>query len=142
MRFEVAPTSTRVQASTAPEINDRIRRETDARIAYFTQEPELIENRLIQLENEWDIERVLEMNAAGIAFTGTAFAVVGSRKWLAVPLVVAGFLFQHALQGWCPPLPLLRRLGFRTPQEIAEERRRLLGIIERLAISETAAETI
>jgi hypothetical protein len=29
---------------------------------------------------------------------------------------------QHAIQGWCPPVPLLRRLGFRTPAEICEER--------------------
>jgi hypothetical protein len=29
---------------------------------------------------------------------------------------------QHALQGWCPPLPLLRRLGVRTQQEIERER--------------------
>jgi hypothetical protein len=33
-----------------------------------------------------------------------------------------GFLLQHAVQGWCPPLPLLRRLGVRTADEINEER--------------------
>ncbi|WP_111420331.1 efflux transporter outer membrane subunit, partial [Rhodoplanes roseus] len=27
------------------------------------------------------------------------------------------FLFQHAIQGWCPPVPILRRLGFRTELE-------------------------
>ena len=32
------------------------------------------------------------------------------------------FLLQHALQGWCPPLPLFRRLGVRTAREIARER--------------------
>jgi hypothetical protein len=34
----------------------------------------------------------------------------------------SGFLLQHALQGWCPPVPLLRQLGFRTSYEIEEER--------------------
>ena len=29
---------------------------------------------------------------------------------------------QHAIQGRCPPAALLRRLGFRTPGEICEER--------------------
>ncbi len=36
-------------------------------------------------------------------------------------MVVAAFLLQHALQGWCPPLPLLRRLGIRTAAEIHDE---------------------
>ena len=31
-------------------------------------------------------------------------------------------LFQHAVQGWCPPIPLLRRLGIRTSREIEIER--------------------
>ena len=29
---------------------------------------------------------------------------------------------QHALQGWCPPIELFRRLGVRTAGEIARER--------------------
>ena len=45
-----------------------------------------------------------------------------SRKWFALPGVVAGFLLQHALQGWCPPLPIFRRLGVRTQSEIDHER--------------------
>jgi hypothetical protein len=36
--------------------------------------------------------------------------------------VVLTFLFQHAVQGWCPPLPVLRRLGVRTRKEIDRER--------------------
>jgi hypothetical protein len=31
-------------------------------------------------------------------------------------------LLQHAVQGWCPPIPILRRLGFRTADEINRER--------------------
>jgi hypothetical protein len=37
-------------------------------------------------------------------------------------LAVQGFFMQHALSGWCPPLPVLRRLGFRTQYEIEQER--------------------
>jgi hypothetical protein len=29
---------------------------------------------------------------------------------------------QHAVQGWCPPIPVLRRFGFRTADEINRER--------------------
>ena len=28
----------------------------------------------------------------------------------------------HGLQGWCPPVPFLRRMGFRTASEIDYER--------------------
>jgi hypothetical protein len=41
---------------------------------------------------------------------------------LVVPGVVLPFLFQHAVQGWCPPLPVLRRLGVRTREEIDREK--------------------
>jgi hypothetical protein len=45
-----------------------------------------------------------------------------------LPALVSGFLFQHAVQGWCPPVPVLRRLGFRTAYEIEEERRALKAL--------------
>ena len=44
------------------------------------------------------------------------------RRLLVLPGLVAAFLLQHALQGWCPPVPLFRHLGFRTAAEIDEER--------------------
>jgi hypothetical protein len=54
--------------------------------------------------------------------TGLVLAVTASRKWLLLPAVVQTFFLQHAVQGWCPPLPVLRRLGVRTAGEINEER--------------------
>ncbi|WP_291177978.1 hypothetical protein [Gimesia sp.] len=45
-----------------------------------------------------------------------------NRRFFALPAVVAGFLLQHAIQGWCPPMPIFRRLGFRTQLEIEMER--------------------
>jgi len=44
------------------------------------------------------------------------------RKWLLLTTMVQGFFLQHALQGWSPPVPLFRRLGFRTQNEIESER--------------------
>jgi hypothetical protein len=29
---------------------------------------------------------------------------------------------QHTVQGWCPPVPLFRALGFRTRKEIEREK--------------------
>ena len=42
--------------------------------------------------------------------------------WIALPIVAGAFLFQHAIQGWCPPVPIFRRLGVRTRDEINREK--------------------
>ena len=84
--------------------------------------PEAIDARLTQLDEEWDIERCLETMAPSFSLLGLALGMVKDRKWLFLPAFVQTFLLQHALQGWCPPVPVLRRLGFRTADEINEER--------------------
>ena len=68
------------------------------------------------------MERTLEANAASLAFAGIVLAATGDRRWLALPALVTAFLLQHAVQGWCPPVPVLRKLGFRTMREIDTER--------------------
>jgi hypothetical protein len=79
-----------------------------------------IRRRLKELDEEWDIERAIEANAGAIGFTGLLLSFV-DRRWIALPLLVTGFLLQHAVQGWCPPVPVLRRIGFRTSYEIEQE---------------------
>jgi len=39
-----------------------------------------------------------------------------------------GFLLQHGLQGWYPPLPLSRRQGVRTKEETLRERNLLKAL--------------
>src|SRR5690606_16646712 len=89
---------------------------------YFAEHPEEIDRRLKELDREWDIERALEANAAALAFTGILLGARTDRRWFLLPAAVTAFLFQHAVQGWCPPLPILRRFGFRTASEINKER--------------------
>ena len=115
-------THERVRANTADVVNQRIERQTEARVRQLAGQPAAIARRLDELDREWDIERVLETNASTLAFAGIVLAATHDRRWLIVPGVVTAFLFQHALQGWCPPLPILRHLGFRTAGEIARER--------------------
>ncbi len=115
-------TAARVPTHTAPAINRRIQQETTVRIAFFAAHPENIGARLAELDREWDIERAIELNASTLAFAGVALAIARDRRWLALPGLVSAFLFQHAIQGWCPPVPILRRLGFRTADEINQER--------------------
>lgn len=117
----------RVRTSTPEHVNREIDRRTEARIAQLRDGGEgRIRARIAELEREWDVERVLEVNAASLALTGLVLGLTRNRKWLAVPGVVLPFLLQHGLQGWCPPLPVLRRLGVRTQREIDAEKYALL----------------
>ncbi|MCM2373632.1 hypothetical protein [Aporhodopirellula aestuarii] len=129
-------TNRRAENHTSEEINREIARQTQQRIAYYTtKSPQEISERIRELDYEWDIERALESNASALAFSGIVLAATVNKKWLILPGLVTGFLFQHALQGWCPPLPILRRLGFRTAAEINEERyalKALRGDFERI----------
>jgi hypothetical protein len=119
----IPSTVDRVPHHTAEHVNEDIGRRTEdavARVAALG--PSAIERRLAELDREWDIERTLEANAASVVLIGAALGTLVDRRFFALPAVVAGFLLQHAIQGWCPPLPLFRRAGVRTAAEIAEER--------------------
>ncbi|MBD3345200.1 MAG: DUF2892 domain-containing protein [Chitinivibrionales bacterium] len=119
----------RVAEHTPPSINARIRRRIDVSVTYYAKHPDRIDTRLRELDNEWDIERLLEANAASLMLYGLLFGLVGRRYYLLLlPLVVAGFLLQHAIQGWCPPIVVFRRLGVRTKDEILLERYALRAI--------------
>lgn len=118
-----APKEDRVRAQTKSDINRRIDRELEQRLRFYAvQDKETIGERLAELDQEWDIERMLEANAASLGLLGTVLGVTSSRKWFVLPLIVGGFLLQHAIQGWCPPVPVLRKMGVRTRLEIEQER--------------------
>jgi hypothetical protein len=122
MVSKVAHTVDRVAGRTSPSARQRLEHQLEASILHHAAHPEQIDRRLRELDEEWDIERVLETNASIASLFGLTLALLGRRRWLLLPLVVQGFFLQHSLQGWCPPLPLLRQLGFRTSQEIEQER--------------------
>jgi hypothetical protein len=118
----------RVRRSTATEVTRQIDRETDANILHYANaSPEVIAERVEQLDREWDVERMLEVNASTLALTGLVLGATVNKKWLILPGIVLPFLLQHAVQGWCPPLPVLRRLGIRTRGEIDREKYALLA---------------
>jgi hypothetical protein len=117
------PGEDRVRAHTRTEINEKIDREIEQRLRFYArQDIQTISERINDLDREWDIERVLEANAASVGILGILLGATVSRKWFLLPLVVSGFLLRHALEGWCPPVPILRRLGVRTRLEIERER--------------------
>jgi hypothetical protein len=118
----VAPTATRVQENTRPDINARIQRDTEIDLGAAAKNPQDIERRLRELDQEWDIERMLQTNFGIVNLLGITLGALAARPFFLLTGVAAGFMGLHALQGWCPPMPVLRRLGFRTAREIAQER--------------------
>lgn len=131
----------RVPQNTSEAVNDQIRRRTEESIARtIGSGPAAIERRLQELDEEWDTERLLEANASSIMLVGLVLGTTANRKFLLLPAAVAAFLLIHALQGWCPPLPMLRRLGVRTQPEIEYERYSLKawrGDFRRMSSGET-----
>lgn len=128
-------TAARVPEHTADHVQARITQETDHRVVAAAERLEQlngrlhdIDRRLYELEQEWDVERTLEANAASLTVLGTVLGAFVDRRFLALPALVGAFLLQHAIQGWCPPLAILRRRGVRTMREIDEERTALKAL--------------
>lgn len=125
----IPPTTARVEEHTDPGINQEIHDRTQHNILlYASAGPSAIDRRLRDLDEEWDIERTLEANAASFALLGLALGAFLDRRWFVLPAGVAAFLLQHAIQGWCPPVPVFRRMGIRTPNEIQQERHALKAL--------------
>jgi len=116
------PTFKRVSVHTKPDINAGIRFRTMERLENYQDEPFMISQRLEELNYEWDTERFLEANAASIVILSTILGLTKSKYWFFLSGAVGMFLLQHALQGWCPPIPLIRRWGIRTAEEIHNEK--------------------
>lgn len=112
-----------MRENTPAEINAWIDAETEARDRFYAARrlPE-ITARIAELDREWDVERVLDSNTATLALIGLVLGVTRDRRWLLVPGIMLPILLQLALQGWCPPIEIIRCLGIRTRREIDRER--------------------
>lgn len=113
----------RVRAHTPKAVNDRV--DGDIRLClerFASADRETLARHVDTLDREWDVERYLQTNAAIVSLTGIVLGATVSPRFLALPAAVFGFFLQHALQGWCPPLPVFRRVGVRTRREINREK--------------------
>ena len=120
--LHVPTTEARVPDHTRNSVNRKIRATTLKNLqACIDQDAQAIDRRIAELRREWDIERTLEANAAAVTVVGTILGFTRSRRFFALPGLVVGFLLQHAVQGWCPPLPVFRQMGIRTSAEIHSE---------------------
>ena len=119
----VAPPVEKIENSSDSHIKEQIRGETSERLAKFENaNPHDLTYRLVELDREWDVERVIEFAFSGAVLGGIAMSKLSNRKWILFPCLAGGFMMQQILAGWCPPYLVLRRLGFRTAAEINRER--------------------
>jgi hypothetical protein len=117
-----------IRKHTRASSNQRIDRDTQEALDVVGYSRERIQARLAELDREWDIDRALMLNFAIIgAFTASMtmrnifrhgkLGVFGAMLFSQL-----SFLAHHAIRRWCPPMPLFRRLGFRSAREINSER--------------------
>jgi len=81
-----------------------------------------LNQRLDELDREWDTDRVLETEASAMGLIGLALGAFVNRQLLLLPALVAASVLVHAQTGRYPLMPLFRRLGVRSAREIARER--------------------
>jgi hypothetical protein len=120
---DFAAAGDRVRAHTAAPLNEQADRQAQACIRTLASaDRAALTTHIGSLDREWDVERYLQTNAALVSLTGLVLGATVHRRFLVLPALVFGFFFQHAVQGWCPPLPVFRRMGVRTRPEINREK--------------------
>jgi hypothetical protein len=121
-------TNDTIRTATPGIVNRTIDTQIKHNLNRYYNDPASIDERLQQLEYEWDIERALQLNTASLSLVGLLLAVTGNKKGFLLSLIVTGFLAQQAVKGWSPPVNLLRRFGMRTRAEIDKEKYALKAI--------------
>lgn len=113
----------RVKQATPSSINNKIENDTWNRVSqYMNKSKAEITDRIHKIDKEWDIERYLGVNMSSLALIGLGLSYFVHINWLILPAIVLIFFFQHSVQGWCPPLPILRLFKIRTSEEIEQEK--------------------
>jgi hypothetical protein len=131
----------RVRARTGQAVVASLDRKTSERVAAAVEGgPYAVAHRIWQLDQEWNVDRALMANFAIVGGLSFALGIARVRPrrrwngWLTLLTTQFGFLLGHAIVGWCPPLPVFRRLGFRTSKEIATERDWLVRQLQSLRV--------
>ena len=116
------PNPDRTRAQTNADVNGHIDHETGLRLQRAaSRNPEDLTDAIVAVGSEWDFDRIVEAEGSLTGMVGLALAVLVDKRFLVIPGVAAAMLLLHATQGWYPLLPLLRRLGVRTQNEIDRE---------------------
>jgi hypothetical protein len=118
------PTTQKAALNTCDLVNGEIRTGTVCCIDKYKDSSEaVLSDKICRLDYEWDTERVLEAKTAICVLLSS---IIGCGKKRSCMFFMTGalgfFLLQHALLGWCPSLPIIRKMGVRTAEEINNEK--------------------
>jgi len=120
-----------VRSSSPQILNTDIDEKTRNNILWYSREdPDVIVARMIALDKEWDIERHMQLNAALLTFAGLTLGIAKNKLWYILPAVVSFFTGQQAVQGWCAPMEVFRKMGIRTRREIDMEKYSLMEALK------------
>jgi hypothetical protein len=116
---------------TPDSVNEEIERQIEATVGYYKKQDEkVIKERILQLEHEWDAERVLLLSMGSIMLAGSALSLGKNKKWGAAAVAAAALLIQMPITGWNPALAALRRVPVRTNYEIDLEKKALMNLLD------------
>jgi hypothetical protein len=103
-----------------------IERQIEENIAYYRVGSKTeINERLDELDREWDVERTVDLNTAAVVLTGVILSATVSKKWLFLPALAAGFLARFAMQNGSTLFG-----GMRTRAEITREKTGLEQVLK------------
>lgn len=106
----------------------RINFHTYHNLEKYSERPDLINQRVAELNSEWDLERSAVMVSSIISLCGMALGAFVHIYWLLLSVLVTFFLIQDVLLGQGPFHYLLEKMGRRTFIEIQSERHALKAL--------------
>ncbi|MGV3742468.1 MAG: hypothetical protein ACO1NO_09195 [Burkholderiaceae bacterium] len=119
----LSETTQRVEINTSPAVNQKFDEQLQENLSrYLDADRATIDRRLAELDREWNVERFIETEAPLMIGLGIALGMTRGRKWFGLSAMAASMVILHGVQGWYPLLPIFRRLGVRSQNEIEEER--------------------
>jgi hypothetical protein len=114
--------NSRIAQNTNPLINQMIMDHTEKSLLFYAEHMDQVDDRINRLKNEMDVSQALASNASLLGMFGLFMSLVArARIFILFTIVALMVLTQNSLSGWSPPDMLLRRLGFRTKEEIQME---------------------
>jgi hypothetical protein len=118
----ITATIDKVERNTAPQLNEKFESQAQRNVSrYIGSDRNTIDQRLQELEREWTVERMIEVEAPSMIGLGIALGLTQDKKWFALSAMAASMVILHNLKGWYPMLPFFRRLGLRSQSEIDRE---------------------
>jgi hypothetical protein len=105
-----------------------VEKQIQDQVNHYYHDQEEIDLRLMELDNEMDLETYLQTQNAALTIAGVILGLTSDKKWLVVPLISSLVVITNIVKGSNKPFGYFRKMGFRTRAEIEKERYALKAI--------------